>query len=314
MKQKDVLSLLVVLLFISAVISIVPKLANAATSSSSASVTNSVPTASSAQLNGGSAITVTTNASTEVIGAVTITDNNGCEDIVNVTGILFRSNITNGATATNNNRTHYNTTCTLNNDCTAGGSDITGTYNCTFNMEWYADATDAGSAFASTNWTFNVSPSDGTTGNTTAVVEELNTLTSLSLETSSIAFGSLALGADTGATNQNTSIANHGNEGLDVSLTGFASTSGDNLSMTCTVGTTAINKLEYNSTTFTFGSGSIALTNTSTELDLDIQYGNETVLRPTKLVYYGFGFPATGIGGSCTGNVVITATSDPSFD
>ena len=306
MKNKILLMLTLACIAVFLMLGIV----NAETASTSASVTNSVPVASSAAL---PVITLTSNTTTNVRGNITITDNNGCEDITSVTSTLFRTNITGGSGAADNNRTHYSATCVSNSDCTAGGSDLTETYNCTFSMTHYADPTDAGSLYAATNWTFNVTPSDGTTGTSDSTVQELNTLTSLSLDTSSVAFGTLALGADTGSSNTNTTIANHGNEGLDVSLTGFGSSAGDNLSMTCTIGTTAINKLEYNNTGFTYGGG-IALTNTTTELDLDIAQGSDSTPRPTKDVRYGFGLPSTGVEGSCTGTLTITAVSDPTTD
>jgi len=314
MKSKSILSLVEVLLFLLVAIFLTIGIVNADTASTSASITNSVPSASAAALNGGSAITLTSNLTKTIVGTATITDNNGCEDISSVTAVLFRTNVTSGPGASDNNQTHYAATCSSNSDCTAGGSDITETYNCSFSMTWYADPTDVGSNNNATDWTFNVTPSDGSSGVTDSAAQEVNTLTSLFLETSSIAFGSLALGADTGSTNQNTSIANHGNEGLDVSLTGYGATSGDSQSMNCTIGSTAINKLKYNSTTFTFSSGGIALSNTSTELDLDIAQGSDSTRKPTKLTYYGFGFPSTGVGGSCTGTVVITAVSDPTLD
>jgi len=289
------------------------QMAFGANASSSATVTNSVPVASSPVLDGGTAITLTTNASTSVIGTVTITDNNGCEDITSVNATLFRTNLTGGSGAADDNASHYSIECTAEADCTAGGSDLTRGYNCTFNVTHYADPTDAGSTNAAANWTFNATPYDGTTGTVASTTQELNTLTSLSLDTSTIAFGSLALGANTSTSNQNTSIANHGNEGLDVSLTGFGATSGDNFSMNCTSGNLQIHNLEYSGASFTFGAGT-DLTNTSTELDLDLLRGNQTITRPTRLVYYGLIFPSTGVGGSCTGTVSITATSDPNVD
>ncbi|MBI4147723.1 hypothetical protein HY490_00360 [Candidatus Woesearchaeota archaeon] len=312
---KSILMHAVLVLAVAGVVVVLPRLADAANSSTSASVTNAAPVASSPVLNGGSDITLTSNTTKSILTTITITDNNGCEDISSVAGKLFRTTVTDGAGAADNNRTHYTSTCVANNDCTAGGSDLTKTFNCTFVMTWYADATDAGSANASTNWTFTATPSDASVSGTNAsAVQEVNTLTSMSLETTSIAYGTLALGGDTGATNQNITIANHGNENLDVSLTGYGSSSGDNKSMSCTIGKVEINKLQYNSSSFTYGTSGVGLSNVTTELDLDVAQGSDSTVRPSKPVYFGFGLPSTGVGGSCTGTVVITAVSDPNTD
>ncbi len=288
-----------------------PRIANAATASTTASVTSSLPVASSAVLNGGTAIILTTNTTTSVVGTVTVTDDNGCEAITGVTSTLFRTNVSGGSGATNDNQTHYSATCVANADCTGGGGDLTRTYNCTFSMVHYADPTDAGSLNADTDWTFNATPSDGSTGTSSSTTRELNTLAALGLETTSMAFGTIALGANTTTTNKNISVANLGNEGLDVGLTGYGTTSGDNLSMTCTVGTAAINKLEYGAAGFTYGVGT-ALTNISTTLDLDLDRSSDST-HSTKTVQFGFGLPASGVSGSCTGTVVITAVSDPTL-
>lgn len=281
--------------------------------SSTASVTNSAPTASSASLDGGSVITLTANTTTTVVGEATVTDNNGCEDITSVNGTLYRTNLTGGSNNVDDNQTHYTVNCTPEADCTAGGSDLTRTYNCSFSVTHYADPTDAGSLNANTNWTFNATPTDGTEGTSDTDEQELNTLSALGLQDTTIAFGALALGADTGATNTNTTVANTGNEVLDVNLTGYGASSGDNLSMSCTIGTVPILNLEYNSTPFTYGGG-IDLSNSSTELDLDIARGSDSDPIPLKEITYGFLMPSTGVEGSCTGTVSITAQSDPNTD
>jgi len=307
MKRENILVLFAVM----AALILVPAVF-AATASTSTTITNAVPVASSTSLNGAGDITLTTNTTTSILGTATITDNNGCDDVTGVTATLFRTNITSGSGASNNNQTHYSATCVNNSDC-SGGADLTVTYNCTFSMEHFTDPTDAGSSYADTNWTFNVTPTDGSGGTSDSTVQEVNTLTSMSLDTSSIAFGAIPLGGNTTTTNKNTTIANHGNEGLDVSLTGYGASSDDNLSMDCTTGDINIAYLEYSGSTFTYGSGT-DLSNTTTELDLDVVQGNDTTQRPTQPIFYGFGLPTTGVGGSCTGTVVITAVSDSGLD
>jgi len=277
-----------------------------------ASVANSVPVASGAQLNGGMDMTLIENQSTTVQGTVTVTDSNGCTEIDNVTATLFRTNVAGGSSAPENNRSHYSTLCTSNGDC-VGGPDMVETFTCDFDLLWYADATDAGSFYQATDWTFNATPTDGSGGVSDTAQQEVDTLTSIVVLTSSISFGQLALSSDTGALNQNTTLANLGNENLDIQIKGYGIGEGDGYCMACTVGEVDVDMLEFNDVSFTYGFGQ-DLGSLDEELDLDLDRGNDTISRPEKLVYYGLGFPATGIGGTCSGTIAITAESDPTFD
>ncbi len=278
----------------------------------SASIANSVPVASSAMLNSAVDITLTANETTAVEGIVTISDDNGCSDINNVTATLFRTNVTGGTDAPDDNRSHYSTVCTSSGDC-IGGADTTESFSCDFDMLWYSDPTDGGSIYQNTDWTFNATPTDGYGGESDTAQQEVLTLTSIAVLTDSIAFGEIALGADTGAVNQNTTLANHGNENLDVWIKGYGSIDGDGHCMLCTTGNVSVDMLEFDSSPFVYGAGQ-DLGNLDEELDLDLDRGNDTTPRPEKLIYYGLAFPAGGISGSCSGTIVITAQSDPTKD
>lgn len=288
------------------------------TATTQASIGNSAPIASSVviapgNLNGGE-VELTTNQTTQINITATITDNNGCTDISSANATFFRTNITGGSGAADNNRNHYSMDCVVQSATCTGDSDLAADYDCNVNVTWYADPTDAGSFFENTNWTVNVTPYDGNgAGTSDSTIYDLKTLTSFSLLDTTINFGTLALGQNTTSTNQNTTLQNTGNEGLDFSLTGYATTSGDNYSMNCTIGTIPIHSLEYGASTFTYGAG-IDLSNSSTELDFDLDRGSESTGRPEDETYYGFRIPSDGVGGSCSGTLVIVATSDPTLD
>ncbi|MEM4267366.1 MAG: hypothetical protein QXK37_00890 [Candidatus Woesearchaeota archaeon] len=283
----------------------------AATATTSASVANSLPVASSVILNNGSDIVLTANSTTTVQVNATITDNNGCEDITQVTATLYITSV--GSGASDNNQTHYSATCVSNGDC-SGGGDISETFHCNFSMTWYANPTDSGSANEGDNWTAEVVPYDGEgEGTSDTAIQELLTLTAMSLETTSISFGEISLGGDTADNNENTLIANHGNEQIDVELSGYGSSQGDGYCMVCTSGAVGVSYLEYSLNLFTYGFGT-QLASSPTELDLDVAQGSDTTPRPTKSIYYGLGFPVSGISGTCTGTLVITAVSDPLAD
>lgn len=288
------------------------------TATTQASIGNAQPQASSVEiadgnLDGGE-ISLTSNKTTQINITATITDNNGCTDLTKVNATLFRTNLTNSADSNSDNRSHYTMNCTVQSSSCTGDTDLASVYDCKVNVTWYADPTDTGSRFSQTNWTVNVTPYDGDGVGIGAIsIYELKTLTSFSLQSINVNFGTLALGQNTTTTNQNISIANLGNEAIDLSLTGYGSTTGDNLSMACSLGNITISYLEYNNTAFTYGAG-INLSNTTTELDFDLDRGSEASARPELPVFFGFRIPSQGVGGSCSGNLVVTATSDPNID
>ena len=288
------------------------------TASTQTNIGNAVPVASSVSVAAGNLVSgdvaLVANTTRQINVTATVTDNNGCTEISSVNATFFRTNITGGLGAADNNRRHYSADCTVQSGTCTGEGDLAATYDCAMNFTWYADATDSGSHFAATNWTINVIPHDSSGAGTSASnIYDVRTLTAFTLRKSGINFGALSLGLNTTTTNQNITIENHGNEPIDISLTGYASSSGDNLSMNCTLGTIPIHYLEYSASAFTYGAG-VDLTNTSTELDFDLFRGNESVVRPQKLSYFGFGIPTNGVAGSCSGNLVIVATSDPGLD
>ena len=210
------------------------KIISFAAASTSASVTNVIPVASSASLNSGSSITLLANTNKTVTATVTITDNNGCEDIDTVNATLFDTNTT--FAAVNDNRNHYqNSSCKSDSACTAGGADLTDTFTCTFNMTHYANPTDAGSNHSGNTWTVNITPFDEATGTFSTDSQEVNTLTAFTAG-SSLAFGTLALDADTGTTNTNSTITNTGNEQLDMQFDAFGKADGDGTAMNCSIG------------------------------------------------------------------------------
>ncbi|MCD4705612.1 hypothetical protein K8R61_00845, partial [bacterium] len=55
-----------------------------------------------------------------------------------------------------------------------------------------------------------------------------------------------------------------------------------------------------------------SLTDSAFEVDMDI--AQRTGVATTGSLYWGFGMPATGVGGSCAGKVNFTAHSDPNAD
>jgi len=270
----------------------------------SASVTNSVPVASNVELNGILDITLTANETSIIQGDVTITDNNGCQQITSVNATLYRTDILGGSGAGDDNRSHYSVVCQSNADC-SGATDTTDTYTCEFNMSWYADPTDSGT-YDYTNWTLNVTPSDGMGGTSGTAQQEVNSLMSLSIDSSAISFGSLQLGTNTTTDNENTTAINTGNMELDINILGYGSAMDDLYCMVCDTGEIDVYYFEFDSMPFNYGEGT-PLSEDNQTIDLNLDRGSEGDTTPSSKVYYGLGLPTSGLGGNCTGTVVLMA-------
>ena len=280
------------------------------TATSSSNVTNVIPVASSVSIDSDAAsVTLTENTTKTVTVTATITDNNGCEDIDSVSVKFYRTDL--GAVGADDENHRYTVAATSLSTCTAGGGDLTDTYTAAISVDYYADPTDAGSAGSSTNWTAQVTPSDESAGTAATDTIEMATLTALDV-TTTIAYGELALNADTGTGDTTTTITNTGNERIDVQVDGYGTTDGDGRSMTCTWGTTTIGLEKYATSTGVAYASRNSLTDTAVEVDMDI--AQRTGAVSTGDFYWGFGLPVTGVGGNCTGKVVFTAYADPDGD
>jgi len=274
-----------------------------------AEVENIPPYPTSVELNFGTDIELEPGITTEVLGTAIIIDENGCDELQTVIAVLFRSDIPLGVNASDDGRNHYSGSCFSQGDCV----DTSETYHCEFSVQHYADATDAGSNFSSTNWTFWIMPYDLFEGTSGIDQQEIQTLTSLVVTTTSMDFGAIPLGGNTSGVNEQIDVENQGNEHLDIELSGYGISGGDGYSMGCTLGEVNIDKLEYSISPFTYGLG-IPMTSSSTEIDFDLRYGSDSGGSPGKSTYFGMGFPSSGIGGTCSGTVSITAVSDPDLD
>jgi len=316
-------SVLVLVLSMLAILSIMQGLSDYASSpltgyatiTSNATITNALPTLSSASLNGATDITLSANSTVTVNGTVTVTDNNGCSDIDGVNMTLHNNNLT--LEGSDDNRTRYiNASCKSHSDC-SGGDDLAATYSCSFTLRHFATPSDASSNHSANKWNVTIFAwdSDGTGTGTTAQ-QEVNTLSSISVVSTAIAFGNIALGSNTGSTNTNVTVANTGNIQLDVDVDAYGGTDGDDNSMNCTTGNVTVTLMKYNNISFTYeatGSNFTSgynMTDTAAELNLDALQGSDSDNAPYEYIVFGMGLPSTGVGGTCTGYVTIAANSD----
>ena len=257
---------------------------------------NSLPVASGVSIDSGaSSVTLTENTTKTVSCVGTVTDTDGYTDIANVGAFFFR---TNNGTSTANDPNHKYELYGDSECAPSGGSGNSETYTCDFSVEYYADATDAGSPNSATDWTCEMWPADNTaTGTVATDTVEMNSLVALDV-TSPINYGDVDPGQDTGATNQSITVTNTGNVDMDPQVSGGVMSSGPN--------TISVNNQEYSSDNFTFGAG-IDLSASPTTINLILPQRTSTVI--TDLLYWGLGVPEGTPAGSYTGTNTLSATS-----
>lgn len=272
----------------------------------------------------------------------TVSDNNGCQnaaggnEISSIEINVYRSSIGSascrvaGDYNANNcypeavgtvmwdtsSTTQYAGTCT-------GFSDSSAVWATSFPLWFIADPTDAGSQFPSDNWLASVravddnfatsSWIDGSTGN------ELTQFLAFAVSTSSIPYGSLEPGQNTGTLNATTTISAHGNVGLDENLDGSDMCT-TFLSPNCAGGdstnTIFVNNQQYATTTTSvpYGSGT-SLSGTPTEFELNVPKSTSTTTPATKDTVWGIAVPSTiTLAGNYTGTTTITAVVGESVD
>jgi len=271
------------------------------TTSTSVTISNALPVASATSIDSGAAtISLTENTTTAVTCTATVSDNNGCGEIISGSAVLFRTNVAGGSSCAADDNDCYSATCTIDGGSCTGGTDLTSLYTCDFTVQYFADPTDTGSINSASDWTCEVTPVDGDgSGTVDTDTAEMATLTALDV-TSSIGFGTLATGTDTGASNQTTIVTNTGNISIDSELSGT--------NMTCTAGSIPVANQKYGVSDVTYASLPNNLSGTPTSLVVDLSQRTSTVV--TDDVFWGLSVPGSGVSGSCTGTNTFTAVTD----
>jgi len=246
------------------------------------------PVASSANIDDGAAsITLTENTTTNVVCTAIVTDSNGFADITSVEARLYETAQGAAGTADEN----YRYILAGNTECVpSGGSGDTENYTCTFAVRFFANPA---------GWTCQVTPSDsGGSGTADSDTITMNTTLALNV-TTTIVYGDMGLGTNSGATPIATLVTNTGNALMDPQVSSGAA-------MTCATGTIPVANQKYAASTFTYSSGGLALSGTPTTLNLALP--KPTTTTPvTDNSYWGILIPADSIDGACSGSNTFTA-------
>lgn len=257
------------------------------------------PAISNLKFNNDANIALTEGTTKLITATATTTDQNGYADMLYATSTFYRSGVGSSCTADNNNCYQVASTSCSFSSCSGNVCSVT----CSANVQYFADPTDAGSTFSAENWFAKMTVVDSTTlkDNSTSVGVEMYTLRALG-SVSSIDYGSLNVGSDTGSTNAVSTLTNTGNDKVNVMLDG-----------TNLVGPSSnaipVDKQKYATTSFTYGACALCqfLTGTSTLLNINI--AKPTTTTPvTGNLYWGISVPIGTSGETHQGTNTFIAT------
>lgn len=262
---------------------------SATVSSASVDVNNSLPEASSASLNGGSAIVLNENTTKSVSVTGTVTDNNSCKDLSQVHVAVYKS----GATCTelghaNNDTCYFWTDSNPSNDASCTGfSDTIYDVSHSFDVQYYADPG---------TWVTTITPVDTTAAGTsdTSSNVTLNELQALAVS-STLSYGSVNNGQS--STGDHTiTTSNTGNVAIDFDVSGT--------DLTCAaLGTIPVGNQEYSLSSFSHGAGT-ALTTSATEVNADLTAPSAGTVPVTDPSYWQIAIP-NGVKGVCSGTITF---------
>ena len=274
-------------------------------------INNVAPTVSNVILNVGNNITLNIKgaaAKTVWATSTSVTDNNGCDDIVDGTSTIYMSNAVGAQNCAINDNDCYQAlaaTCYIS-DCGAQPDSIA-TMACSVDLAFHAIPTDAatGNTYAPYNWlaAINAYDQDYTSSAISTSTVEVVAAAALGVTETTIPYGIIVAGQNTGAYNATTTVVNFGNTPLDSDIDGTWMVNGGN--------TINEDQQEFDLANFNYGTGTFTLSST-TPITVDV-----VAARPTSgvdvsdQVFWGIAIPVGILSGDYTGTNTFTAALDP---
>lgn len=278
-------------------------------------VNNVAPSVTSILLNDGSDIVLNIKGASDIAvyaSSTTITDDNGCADIVSATSSIYLSSVAGGAECSADDNNCYQIgSCTVS-DC-SGGSDISVIVECSTALVYYTIPTDDASAasangYAGDNWLASIRAFDdnGATyasSTPSASGVEVGVVTAIEVSQALIDYGTLVAGTDTGSVNATTTIINAGNAPLDTNLIGE-----DMLRNGTGPENIPASNQEFALANFAYESGTNISSSSQTIVDITAPRATSTTAVEDNL-YWGIDVPII-ISGDYDGLNTFTATLD----
>ncbi len=244
-------------------------------------VANTAPIVDNVQLNSQNPINLNEGTTESVSATADVYDDQGCDTIDNVTAKIYRSGVSGGKDCTpdNNNNCYSVASCT---ETSCVGTEAV--YTCTIDMQFHADPTD-GSAEYWRAW-IEATDSGALTGSNYSPADAPDVITMQAMAvTTTIGYGPLDPGQNTGATNQETTVTNTGNSAIDVRLYGADMTWSGNIIDTA--------NQEYSLSGFTYGAGTDLKEGPSyDDVNADLAKPTQSPSNSSDIFYWGLGVPS----------------------
>jgi hypothetical protein len=247
---------------------------------------------------------LTPNATTTLDVYITAKDYNGEGQISNITLTFFDTVASSYGGADDNNNHYTNTSCTIN---TGYGDAYEVESNCTLEIWYYAN---------NATWNLTTDITDDTNlkeqKSSNFVV---NTLLALGIPTT-IDYG--LINATEVSNEIAANVTNFGNVQMNLSLEGYGSSPGDNLSMNCTLGSVKNISIDYEMFNLTasnpgaltlneLGANYTNITSSTVVKKFDLNYRqNDGTNEAVNTTYWRMYVPL-GVAGNCSGNIVFGA-------
>ena len=260
------------------------------------------PSISGLSFNSNSNIALTEGTTTTIFATGTVTDLNGYLDLVNASSTYYRSSVSGGRNCAADGNNCYQiatTSCSFSN---CGGNSCI--ISCSTSLYYFADPTDVGSAYAADVWNAIVDVWDTSNSHSNSTAnQDIYTLSAITT-TSTIPYGSITVGTDSGSRNATTTVGNTGNSILNLNLGGDNLRAGSNL--------ISYDKQKYATTTFTYSSCPIcsflAASSSPTYVPIGVSKATTTVFSPSKDIYWGISIPSGTAATTFSGSNIFGAT------
>jgi hypothetical protein len=274
-----------------------------------ASAAPSPPSISNVQFNGGSAITLTPNATTSISLSYTVSDYsiNGCSDVFTSGHVTSTAFLDIASSTCENNPTANNLNCYVAsfaggvNSC-GGSSSTSATATDTLNIYYLARSSGvASSSYPSSHWYGYVSikTQSGVTSTAQSGPVDMLALSALNTSTSSINFGPVLPNTNTGSTNKTIVVSNVGNVSTTPQLSGTVFVKGSN--------SFATSSEHYATSSFTFGGSERQMSDSPTTITGLVLPAPAIVnSNPSSTIYFGLQVPFAVPSGTYTSTTTFT--------
>jgi hypothetical protein len=261
------------------------------------------PTILSFTLNGDQNIGLTESTTTVVTATGTVQDLNGYADLSFSTSTFYRSGVSGADQCVNDENNCYqiaSSSCSFNS-CV----DTTCNFSCAASIQYFADPTDPGSAYAGQSWLPQVTITDlsGLTDSTSGFGVDVYTLHALGTF-GEVDYGTLSVGSTTENFNASTTLQNTGNDTIDIDVSGT--------DLVATGDSITVDNQIFATSTFTYSSCTICslLSGTSTHYEVDLLKPTSTSTPITDVLYWGLNVPTNTAGLEYFGVANFDAVSD----